>query len=224
MAELPPEPVSSREFIEDVVPAIFADFDLGEEEQALDLKLGVCLVAEDTNGDDDGGEWTLHFVEGELGISEGRDDDCALTVVQRLADWRAALWEGRPGLVADAVERVAREGPGSLAPPGLDGAPRNPAALDGLADLQGMIEGTIASEGEADWRLAVVMGPGPIPETPQATIRIGAEQAEAIRRGELHPLEALITGLLRFEGDIGLILQLQAIAMTASMAPPPARS
>jgi putative sterol carrier protein len=59
----------------------------------------------------------------------------------------------------------------------------------------------------------------PISDSPDASIRLDAEQAEAIRRGELHPVEALITGQLRLEGDLGLIIQLQAIAMLAS--PPP---
>ena len=42
-------------------------------------------------------------------------------------------------------------------------------------------------------------------------------KAEAIRVGDLHPLEALITGQLQLDGDLGLILQLQAVAMTLSM-------
>ncbi len=218
MAQLPPEPVTPREFIEDVVPSLFAEAELGPEERALDLKLGIVLHGET------GGEWTLHFVEGELGISEGREVDCALTLVQSVTDWRAALWEGRPGLVSDLARRVAEHGSDGLAPPGVEATPKNPGALEGLRDLHGMIEGVIASAGADDWRLGILIGPGPVPEAPQATIRIGAEQAEAIRQGKLHPLEALIGGQLRLEGDLGLILQLQAIAMTATLPPPPSAS
>jgi len=215
MASLPSEPVSPREFMEDVVPAFFAEVELDEGERAVDFKLGVCLRGAG------GGEWTLHFVEGELGIIEGRATECAITLVQSVDDWRAAIWEGRPGLVADVVRRVAEAGPRGLAPPGLDAPPRDPAAaFESLGNLQGMVEGIVASAGAADWRLAVLIGPGPVPETAHATLRIGADQAEALRRGELHPLEALITGALRLEGDLGLILQLQAMAMTASMSSP----
>jgi putative sterol carrier protein len=214
MTKLPSRPVSPAEFIEDVIPAVFAETEVGDEERKLDLKLGICLRGEG------GGDWTLHFVQGELGIAEGRDPDCAVTVVQSVADWRAALWEGRPGLVSDLVQRVAERGAAGLSPPGIDVSPRNPAALEGLRELQGMIEAIVSSDEGPDWRVDVQIGAGPIPEHPQATIRIGAAQAEAIRRGELHPLEALITGQLRLEGDLGLILQLQAIAMTATMPPP----
>ena len=55
-------------------------------------------------------------------------------------------------------------------------------------------------------------------EEPQATITLGAAEADAIRDGSLHPLEALISGQLQLDGDLGLILQLQAVAMTLSMA------
>jgi hypothetical protein len=217
----PSEPVSPREFFEDLIPSLFAELDLGVEQRALDLKLAVRLDG------DEGGAWTLHFIAGELGIVEGRDEDAAITLVQSVSDWRSALWKGRPGLVSDLVAQAERVGQGAGsggAAPAWAGVGRpvsNPRALDGLRDLKGLIEIVVASEGTSDWRLGIQLGPGPIPEAPQAVIRIGAVEAEAIRRGVLHPLEALIGGQLRLEGDLGLILQLQAIAMTASLPPPP---
>lgn len=213
------------------MPAIFAGFEFNEAERALDLRLGIVLLP--GRGDDEGGAWTLHFVEGELGIVEGRSEDCELTVIQSVADWRAVLWEGRPALVAEIVDRVAESGPEALrSEPGFLSL-RNPEALKGLSEIRGLVEvlveagpGDGAGRGredgaDRDWRLGILVGPGPIPAAPQASIRLGAEQAEAIRRGALHPLEALITGQLRLEGDLGLILQLQAVAMTASMPPSP---
>lgn len=216
----PSEPVSPNEFFEDLIPSLFAELDLGVEQRALDLKLAVCLEGEE------GGAWTVHFVGGELGIAEGRAEDAAITLIQSVSDWRSALWEGRPGLVSDLVAQLEQVGAaGGDAPAWAAAGPAvsNPRALEGLRELRGLIEVGLASEGWGpDWRLGILLGPGPIPETPQAVIRIGAAEAEAIRRGTLHPLEALIGGQLRLEGDLGLILQLQAIAMTASLPPPPA--
>lgn len=214
----PSEPVSPNEFFEDVIPSLFAELDLGAEQRALDLKLAVCLEG------DGGGAWTVHFISGELGIAEGRDEDASMTLVQSVSDWRSALWEGRPGLVADLVAQVERGASADAADPGGAAAGpmvSNPRALEGLRDLRGLIEVVLAGEGAPDWRLGIQLGTGPIPETPQAVIRIGAAEAEAIRRGTLHPLEALIGGQLRLEGDLGLILQLQAIAMTANLPPTP---
>jgi hypothetical protein len=222
LSAFPPEPVTPRVFFEDTIPALFAEAELDDAERAVDLKLGVIL--HDSKGDDEGGEWTLHFSEGALAVSDGRVEECEVTIVLRVADWRSALWEGRPGLIADAVASVAESGPAALRGPGSARGSGNPSALRGLSEIQGLIEAIIAGESEEmdDWRVGIQIGPGPIPESPQATVLLGTEQAEAIRRGELHPLEALITGQLRLEGDLGLIIQLQAVAMTASMPKDPA--
>jgi hypothetical protein len=219
LSAFPPKPVTPRVFFEDTIPALFAEVDLDDAERAVDLKVGVVLRGAG------GGEWTLHFINGELRIGQGRVEACEVTIVQRVKDWRSALWEGRPALIADAVASLAEAGPAALRPPGNARGPGNPSALKGLSEIPGLIEAIISGEDEdtEDWRVAIRIGPGPIPESPQATILLGADQADAIRRGELHPLEALITGQLRLEGDLGLIIQLQAVAMTASMSKPPGR-
>lgn len=215
----PSEPVTPGVFIEDVIPALFVDLDLSPAERAVELRLGVVLSGTDAN--DPGGEWTLHFVDGELGIEPTRRPDCDITLVQRVADWRSALWSGRPAFVADAAQALFAapgEGPAASALP-ITLVP-DPRALEALRALRGHLEIRVEAEagaGADDWRLGVVLGPGPIPDPPDATIQLGAAQADAIHRGVLHPLEALMTGELRLEGDLGLILQIQAIAMTASL-------
>ena len=217
MSVFPPRPVDPEVFFEESVPALFAEVVLQDAERDLELKVGVVLISGDEEGR--GGEWTLSLRAGELNVVVGRSPDCDLTIVQRVADWRSALWEGRPGLIADVVATMISAGPEALRPPGSHSPDGHPEALRGLSELRGLIEAVIADDTEdvEDWKIGIHLGGGPIPETPQATIRLGAEQAEAIRRGELHPVEALITGQLRLEGDLGLILQLQAVAMlTAS--------
>lgn len=233
MFVFPTSPVDPRVFFEESVPALFAVLELDEAQRAMELRLGVVLIAEDgLDAEGQGGEWTLHLVGGELAVVAGREPNCDLTIVQRVGDWRSALWEGRPRLISEAVATLVASGPDALRSAGFSDEAgdvrqaEHPAAMKGLSDLQGLIEAVIADDPDgADaegWRVGVQLGPGPIPESPQATIRLGAEQAEAIRRGELHPIEALITGQLRLEGDLGLILQLQAVAMMMS-TPPSAR-
>ncbi len=212
MPTFPEEPISPREFMEDVVPSLFAEVELEPHEEALELRVGVVLEGEG------GGEWTLHFVAGELGIHGARDPEAELTVIQAVTDWRAALWEGRPALIAEGVDLV-RKGRGTeLRPPGPAEGQARIDPLKGIADLRGRIEMVIDDDAEARWAVGVLVGPGPVPETPQATITLGAAEAESIRTGALHPLEALISGQLQLDGDLGLILQLQAVAMTLSMA------
>lgn len=212
MTLFPDQPIPPREFIEDVIPSLFAEVTLEPGEEAIDLRVGVVLEGEG------GGEWTLHFVEGELGIRATRDPEAELTVIQAVTDWRSAIWEGRPALIAEGVEQIRRGGANELRPPtpGAEEARVDP--LKGIADLRGRIEMVIADEGDGRWAVGVLVGPGAVPETPQATITLGAAEAESIRTGALHPLEALISGRLQLDGDLGLILQLQAVAMTLSMA------
>ena len=212
MPTFPDQPVSPRAFIEDVIPSYFAEVELEPDEAAIDLRVGVVLEGEG------GGEWTLHFVEGELGIRDARDPEAELTVIQGVEDWRSAIWEGRPALIADGVARIRDGGAEELRPPMPgEGQPRIDP-LKGIADLRGRIEMVIEDEGGADWSVGILIGPGSVPSEPQATIRLGADKADRIRTGALHPLEALITGELQLDGDLGLILQLQAVAMTLSMA------
>jgi putative sterol carrier protein len=223
LSAFPTEPVSPHVFFEDTIPALFAEAELDQAEREMDIRVGVIL--RDGEDGEKGGEWTLHFIEGALEVAEGRQQECEVTLVQRVDDWRSALWEGRPRLIADAVSQLAESGPNALGPRGAARGAGNPDALKGLSEIHGLIEAIISersgeSEGADDWRIGILIGPGPIPESPQATILLGAQEADAIRRGELHPLEALITGQLRLEGDLGLIIQLQAVAMTASMPKP----
>ena len=101
MAVFPSDPVSPRVFVEEVIPALFAEAATPEtapDGTPIDIKVGLSLRG------DEGGDWTLHFARADLRVAEGIADDCKLTLVQSVEDWRAALWEGRaPGLLARAV-------------------------------------------------------------------------------------------------------------------------
>lgn len=211
MVSFPTEAVTPSEFIEEVIPSLFAEVELEPDEEAIDLKLGLIL------GGDEGGDWTLHFIEGELAIARGREEACDLTVIQSVEDFRSALWEGKPALIADGVERIRSSELHELRPPAPTGGGPRPDPLKGISDLRGRIEIVIENAGESDWAVGILIGGGSVPETPQATIRLGADEAESIRKGDLHLLEALIGGQLQLDGDLGLILQLQAVAMTLSM-------
>ncbi len=233
MIAFPKTAVAPQVFFEELIPALFAELTLDDNARMIVLRVGVVLTSDGDGGGGggegpgQGGEWTLSFADGELAVSAGRANDCDLTIVQRVSDWRSALWEARPRLIADIVARIVSSGPEALPSSGFGGEGiDHPATLKGLSDLQGLIEAVIADEDDSTdtegWKVGVHLGPGQIPESPQATVRLGAEQAEAMRRGELHPIEALITGQLRLEGDLGLIIQLQAVAMQVS-GPPPTR-
>ncbi len=212
MSFFPVDPVTPREFVEQVLPELFGAVEL--EPHELDRELDVGLVLEGA----DGGDWTVRFSKGTVAVETARRDDVQITLVQRVQDWQAPLWQGRPRLIADGVDRVRAEGASALRPENAPAPSPDFDPLKGLTDLRGRIEIVIEGAGDAggDWSLGVHIGGGPVPTTADATLSLGADEAEAIRSGELHPLEALITGRLQLDGDLGLILQLQAVAMTLS--------
>lgn len=209
----PSQPVTPREFVEDVIPALFVDLELPDEARALELRLGIVLEGAG------GGAWTLHLVEGELGVEAGVER-CDFCLVQSVDDWRGALWEGRPGFVAEALR-------GALDPAQAVASPRpGPREWAALRALRGCVE--VRVEGAAglggtpgapsEWCLVLQLGSGATGRAVDARIVIGAAEAEAIRKGTLNPLEALMTGQLRLEGDLSLVLELQAIAFAATLA------
>lgn len=64
--------------------------------------------------------------------------------------------------------------------------------------------------GGGDWELALRLGPGPISARRTCTLRASAAAADALARGELAPLSALLRGRIEVRGDRKLLLRLAA--------------
>jgi putative sterol carrier protein len=84
-------------------------------------------------------------------------------------------------------------------------------ALDGLVRI--VVQG---GQG-GDFAVGFKLGPGAIPAQPSATLSLSAADAAAMERGELDPLAAFMAGRIRVEGDMTLVMQMQAIQMQAAM-------
>ena len=59
---------------------------------------------------------------------------------------------------------------------------------------------------------------------PTTTVSIRAEDADALERGDLNPLEAFMGGRIQVAGDLSLLMQMQAIQMQLQAAAPTPRS
>ena len=214
MAEFPPAPISASEFFERFLPEAFADFP--EALKGADVELGVCLEGEG------GGEWLFRLDEAGLTVEPGSREQAAFSVVQSVDDWRGALWEERGGLIGRQALSLFRPGakPAGSGAAGLAAAP-SAAALAQMRTLDGLILVVVTADegaGDSDWAVGLKLGPGAIPEAPTATVTLGAADAAAMERGELHPVEALMAGRIRLDGDLGLVMQMQAISMQAAAA------
>jgi SCP-2 sterol transfer family len=212
MADFPAQPVPPSELIEGWLPGALAAAPLPPGSETLDVKLGIRLTGED------GGEWVLHVDHGHITVSRTPRDQAAFSYVQSTDDWRGALWEGKGGAIGEAAARFFRPGALAEAPPGALGAAPTPAALVELAKLSGLLCLVVAPEAGEPWSLGFKIGPGPIPELPTTTVRIGEADAAALGRGELDPMTAFLSGKMRVEGDMTLMLQVQAVQMQAATA------
>ena len=213
MTEFPPRPVPPAELLERWLPRAFADADLPDDVRRSDMRLGLCLVGSG------GGEWVLEVENGALQVKAASRDDTAFTFVQSVDDWRGALWEGRGGAIGQASAGLFRPGLRTAAqgPAGMGGAPP-PAALEQMRSLNGLVRVVVRGGEGGDFAVGFKLGPGAIPAQPTATLSLDAADAAAMERGELDPLAAFMAGRIRVEGDMGLVMQMQAISMQAQMA------
>lgn len=212
MADFPASPLAPAEFLEDWLPRAFAAADVPGEVKAVEFELGVLLEGAG------GGEWLFQMLEGALTVRAGSRADAAFTLVQSVADWRGALWEGRGGAIgrgAAAVFRPEALAGGGGGPGGLLAAP-SPAALAGMRSLDGFLRMVVSGAPGGDWGVGFRLGPGAIPEQPTTMVTISAGDAEAMERGELNPLEAFMAGRIQVEGDIALLMQMQAAALSGA--------
>jgi hypothetical protein len=211
MAEFPAQPLPAAEFFEQWLPRAFSESELPPEAAALEARLGVRLEGEG------GGEWLFRVSGGTMRVEPGSRAEASFTVVQSVADWRGALWENRGGAIGKQAAAFFRPGGASSAPtrPGAMAGPPSAAALAQMEKLNGVIRMVVAGGEGGDWRVDFKLGPGEIPAEPTTTLTLSAEDAAAMERGELDPMQAFMSGRLQVAGDMTLMMQMQAIQMQA---------
>jgi len=204
MSQLPPAGTPAKEFFEVHVPRAFQAAGVSDDARQLDVTLGVKLEGEG------GGEWRIQLKGGELSVAAGSVEDAAFTIIQSVADWRGTLWEGRGGAFGRQSRALFELGAGAGGPGAMP-----PAALAQLQMLRGVIKMVVGGGPGGDWAVAFKLGPGPVPEQPTTTVSVTADDATALERGELDPMQAFMSGRIQIAGDMTLLMQMQAIQMQA---------
>jgi len=208
MSDFPSVPLPATEFLESWFPGAFASAPAPPGAEEVDVRLGILLQGEG------GGEWVLHLDHGMLRVEAGSREEAAFTYVQSVADWRGALWEGRGGAVGEGAAQFFKPGAPAANAGQLGGAP--PAsALSEMEKLDGLIRMVVTGGEGGDWSVAFKLGPGAIPPEPTTSVRITAEDALALQKGELDPMAAFMGGKMQVTGDMTLMMQMQAIQMQA---------
>lgn len=208
MTAFPQAPVPPAEFMASYLgDALAGAAELREQVQALDTRLGVRLEGQG------GGEWVVRLARGEIEVRDEPRAEAAFTLIQSVEDWRGSLWEGQGGAIGRQTAAFFRPGADTLSPAGgLGGAP-TPAALARMESLDGLMRMVVAGGEGGDWSVGFKLGPGEIPAEATTTVTLSAEDAVAMQTGELDPMQAFMAGRVQVEGDLSLLLQIQAIQM-----------
>ncbi len=213
MPDFPEAPVAPAAFMADYLPAAFAEAAaLRESVRDLDARLGVLLTGEG------GGEWVVTLAAGEIRVAPGSREDTAFSFVQSVEDWRGSLWEGRGGAVGRQTAALFR--PSEGLPASGPGAAPGPAALAQMQSLDGMVRVVVAGGPGGDWQVDMKLGPGAIPAEPSAKLTLEHADAVALEQapeGERTSLllQYFMAGRIGIEGDVGLVMQMQALQLGA---------
>lgn len=210
MLELPPSTTTPKDFLESWLPKAFREAELPEGAKAVEVTLGIKLEGEG------GGEWIFHLDRGELRIEQAPRDEVAFTLVQSVEDWRGALFEGRGGAFGKQAAALFHPGQAPTGPAAQNRG--NPAAIAALQNLNGLIRMVVAGGEGGDWSVGLKLGPGGIPDEPTTTVTVNAEDAAAMERGELDPMQAFMSGKIQIAGDMALVMQMQMAMQTPPSA------
>ena len=202
MPQLPSDPITPQQFMEEFIPSVLADATLDPETK---LDLGVQIDGEG------GGQWVLRLSGGGFAVDQTPRDAAAFTLVQTADDWRGALWEGRGGVFGEQASALLTSGGAGNA----DAPPPNMKVLEQLEALGGLIQITVTGGEGGDWTTGFKLGPGALPDEPTTHIKIDASDAAAMQSGALDPMQAFMSGKIQVIGDMALMMQMQAIAMSA---------
>lgn len=213
MSTLPKPGTSAQEFMESWFPKAFAEAAIPEETRRIAVTLGVRLQGEG------GGDWLLHLDHGALRVESAPVEAAPFALIQSLEDWRGCLWEGRGGVFGRQAALLFQPDAASRAAATAGVGPAralSPAILAQLQALKGTLRIVVSGADEGDWKVDFKLGEGPTSAEPSTLLSVNAEDAEAMGRGELDPIQAAMTGRLQVSGDMALLIQMQTIQMQAA--------
>jgi putative sterol carrier protein len=139
----------------------------------------------------------LNVDGGQVAVADAPLEAPFMTIALSRADWDRFA----SGAVAPGMMSGNRQGLGE-------------SRVQRLKALKGSVRFVVSGFADGEWTSTIHFGAGPRPEQPQTTIRINAEAAEKMQRGELNPQMAFMQGQVRLEGDAALAMQVgMAMAM-----------
>lgn len=150
-----------------------------------------------------GGDWTALLQGGEVKISEGISDDALVTIIMEAGNFVEAV----TGQMEDFMQP----------PPGAgDMSPEQAAAkakenLETLKGIHGTIKMALEDAEKPFW--AMIKFQGEIKDEADVTVSMERATSLAIASGETNPQAAFMSGQVRIEGDMSILMQLMPLMM-----------
>ena len=187
----PPAGIAVAEFFERWLPAAFAA-------SGRRVPAGVPVVRASISGSD-GGAWVLAADDGALVVRAAGREPPEVWIRQSVADLRVALGAEDPDLPA-------------MLPDGW--SPQHmffvePADVDLLRQISGRLLFEIEGKRRRRWAIDLGLGKAGVSAgRPRATLRVDAATFAGLRKGAIPPMQPLLDGRLKLEGDRALAMQL----------------
>ncbi len=187
----PPPDVTPAELFERWLPQAFAAAGWRAPAGVPRLRVSVGGAA--------GGPWDLSVAGSTLNVATGNREAPDIWMRLSQADLRVALGAEDPDLPA-------------IAPPGWsmrDLLIVEPADVDLVRQISGRVAVEIEGRRRRRWTLDVGFGAAGVSAgRPRTTLRLDAATFEGLRSGALPPMQPLLDGRLKIEGDRALAMQL----------------
>lgn len=179
----PPSDVTPAQFFEQMLPLGFAS---QETRPPGEITLKFVVTGEA------GGTWVARIVEGQMTTSAG-DAPADLTITVSESDWRDAVLQRNGATLSLLIPQ---------------GRADRPASTSRVKTLKGTVAQELAREGADPFRVELTFGGA---AQPRCTIRMKLPEFLDMQTGKLNGQEAFMTGKLKFEGDLGFLMQMSAI-------------
>jgi len=186
MADQPalPEDITPEQFFEQMLPMGFA----AQAQQGGDGAPREATMQYHVTGDG-GGDWTLVISGGKM-ISTKGSKDAQVTFTVSVDDWRDAVL-GRDGATL-----------GLILPQPRPGRPDNSARA---LSLKGTMALELAREGKDPFKVEMCFNNA---ATPKTVLKMKLTDYADMQSGKLNGQEAFMTGRIKVEGDMGLLMQI----------------
>jgi hypothetical protein len=181
-----PEDVTPEQFFEQLLPMGFEAQQQAGAPVPQDFTMQYLLTGPG------GGEWAVTMKDGKLAARKGRHD-AVLTITTSVGDWRDAVL-GRNGAALSL-----------LLPQSRPGRPDNSGRAK---QIKGTIAQELSRDGMDPFKLEMTFNGA---AAPRSVLKMRLVDYVAMQEGRLNGQEAFMTGRLRIEGDMALMMQMAAL-------------